>query len=134
MEDANDQMSHAELRKFGFVTALMVVIFFYGLIPWIWEFARPLWPLVVAGVLVALALVLPGWLAPVYRVWMKIGHALGWVNTRIILSLIFFVLFLPVGLVMRAFGDPMRRKWDDAAQSYRVPSSAPKPDNMEKPF
>lgn len=58
--------------------------------------------LLVAGALAPAALVLPN------RVWRRIGHALGWVNTRILLSLFFFLVLTPVGLVMRLAGkDPL---------------------------
>lgn len=134
MNDTDKPMSHRELRNFGLVTALMLLIFFDGLIPWIWNFKPPLWPLTVAAVLVVLALLVPGWLLPVYKVWMRFANALGWVNTRIILSLVFIVLFLPVGFVLRIFGDPMSRKWDDSKTSYRISSQDPKPENMNRPF
>jgi hypothetical protein len=134
MNDPDKPMSHSELRKFGLVTALMLVIFFDGLIPWIWDFKPPLWPVIVGGVLVFMALLLPGWLSPVYKVWMRFANVLGWVNTRIILGVIFFLIFLPVGIVLRLFRDPMRRKWDGSSDTYRMSSRDPKPDNMERPF
>lgn len=134
MTKAAAQMSPSELRKFGLVTGLLLIVFFDGLIPWIWGIALPLWPLIVAAVLGLLALVFPKGLAPIYRVWMAFANVLGWINTRIILSLIFFLVFLPVGLVVRALSDPMRRKLDGSVDSYRIPSNAPKPENMERPF
>jgi hypothetical protein len=81
-----------------------------------------------------MALILPAALGPVYKVWMKFAEALGWVNTRIILSVVFYVIFVPLGIIMRMFNDPMRRKFDAAAESYRIPSNAVKHENMEKPF
>jgi len=127
-------MSIKELRQFGLVTGGMLVLFFDLLIPWIWGLSMPLWPVVVAAVLASMALVLPAALGPVYKIWMLFAEALGWVNTRIILSLIFFLIFFPFGIIMRMFNDPMRRKFDQAADSYRVPSNPTKPENMERPF
>ena len=134
MSASGAEMSNKELRKFGLVTGAMLILFFDLLIPWIWGFAMPLWPVVVAGVLAAMALLWPASLRPVYKVWMRFAESLGWVNTRIILSVIFFLMFFPVGMIMRLFNDPMRRKLDDSADSYRIPSNAPKPENMERPF
>lgn len=127
-------MSPKELRKFGLVTGGMLILFFDLLIPWIWDLSMPLWPLIVAGVLATMALVFPASLGPVYKVWMRFAEALGWVNTRIILGVIFFVIFFPFGMIMRMFNDPMRRKLDASADSYRLPSSPTKPANMERPF
>lgn len=134
MSKSDAKLSPKELRKFGLVTAVMLILFFDFLIPWIWDIARPVWPLYPAVILVSMALITPAALGPVYNIWMRFAEALGWVNTRIILSVIFFVLFFPFGIVMRMFNDPMRRKFDPAADSYRVSSIPTKPENMERPF
>ena len=134
MTNADHKISRAELRKFGLVTAAMVVLFFEILIPWIWDLKWPTWPLIVAAVLIVMALLVPAALRPVYTVWMKFAEILGWINTRIILGLIFFAMFLPFGLIMRIFNDPMRRKFDKSVDTYRVHSNLPKPENLEKPF
>lgn len=115
-----------ELRNFG-----LIVGGIFG--------AISLWPLVVrgedirlwmAGLAVALivpALVAPRVLAPAHRVWMLIGHVLGWINTRIILGLIYFLLFTPMALAFRIIGrDPMRRAFEPEATTYRVPQK-PRP-------
>jgi hypothetical protein len=60
-------------------------------------------------------------LRPIYIGWMKFAFVLGWVNTRVILSVFFYLVITPVGLVMRLFGrDPMNRKFDRSAASYWV--------------
>jgi hypothetical protein len=52
---------------------------------------------------------------------MAIGHVLGWINTRIILGVIYYGLFTPMGLVMRmGRKDPLRRQYDEAVDTYRV--------------
>ena len=112
MTKKNPNLTSMELRKFGLVTAILLIVFFDGPIPWIWGIAPPVWPLVVAAILSIFALMRPVWLNPFYRVWMKFANVLGWINTRIILSLMFFVVILPTGLIMRLRRDPMRRKWD----------------------
>jgi Saxitoxin biosynthesis operon protein SxtJ len=134
MSKPDAKMSPKELRKFGLITAAMLILFFDLLIPWIWDIARPVWPLYPAGILVTLALIIPAALGPFYTIWMRFALVLGWINTRIILGLIFYLIFLPFGIVMRMFNDPMRRKFDQAAESYRVSSNPTKPENMERPF
>jgi flagellar biosynthesis protein FlhB len=43
--------------------------------------------------------------------WMKIALVLGWINTRILLSLIFFLFLTPIALFSRLFTkDPLRLK------------------------
>lgn len=41
---------------------------------------------------------------PVYAVMMKLSHTLGWINTRILLGLIFYLMITPTGLVIKLFG------------------------------
>lgn len=130
----NYQINRKELRTFGLVTAGMMVLFFGLLIPWIWSFAWPIWPWIAAVILITMALLAPASLRPVYIIWMRFAAVLGWINTRLILGLIFFLIFLPFGLIMRLFNDPMRRKLDKTMVTYRVISKSPKHENMEKLF
>lgn len=46
----------------------------------------------------------PRMMEPVYRLWMRLAEALGWINTRILLILIFYLVVTPLGLLMRLFG------------------------------
>jgi hypothetical protein len=62
---------------------------------------------IAAFVVVALfaisTLAAPKTLAPVYRVWMRFAEVLGWINTRVLLILIFYLVVTPIGLMMRIF-------------------------------
>ena len=52
---------------------------------------------------------------------MGVGEALGWVNTRIVLGVLFDGVIVPIGIMLRLrHKDPMRRKFDRAAPSYRI--------------
>ena len=60
-------------------------------------------------------------LKPVYIVFMKISHVLGWINTRILLGLIFYVVITPIGFVIKIFGkDLLDRKIEPDKQSYWI--------------
>lgn len=55
---------------------------------------------------------------------MRFAQALGWVNTRIILSLVYFLIFTPIALFFRLIGkDPMDRSFEkrDSYWIKRVP-------------
>jgi hypothetical protein len=99
-----------------------------GLWPWVVRGQGPRWWALALGLaLVLAALVRPASLGLPYRVWMTLGVALGWINTRIILAVIFYGLVTPIGVVIRLCGrDPMGRRFDPTAGSYRVPST-PRP-------
>ncbi len=112
----------SDLRKFGFIFSIFLLGIFYFLLPWLRHSDRPSAVLLAAGVIAALAVLLPVALRPLFLVASLVGAALGAVNNRIILSLIFFVLFSPMALLMRLFSknDPMRSNFDKQAASYRV--------------
>ncbi len=111
------------LREFG--------LFF----PWLLERAIPLWPWIVAAVLGGWGLIAPESLRPVYSGWMKLGMLLSKITTTIILGVVFFVVMLPIGLLVRVFrSDPMARKFDAGATSYRVASQKTPKENVERPF
>jgi hypothetical protein len=60
-------------------------------------------------------------LRPLYLGWMKFAFLLGWVNTRLILGVFFYLILTPIGMAMRLFGrDPLYRKFDRKATSYWV--------------
>jgi hypothetical protein len=127
--------SSAEMRKFGFLMGAIIVILFGLLLPWLFDHDYPLWPWIPAGLLWLAAAALPASLVPVHSTWLRIGHALGWINTRIILGLMFYTVFFLVGLFMKLLGnDPMSRKFDKTLDSYRVPSEERARDHLEKPF
>ena len=81
-----------------------------------------LWAVGITTGLVLPAVLFPKVLTPIYRLWMAIADALGWINTRIILSLIFYVLFTPIGVVRRVLlkKDPLHLAFEPEAKTYRI--------------
>jgi hypothetical protein len=64
-----------------------------------------------AGVLVLLAWLTPTLARYFHVLWMRLAGALGYVNSRILLSLVFYLIFVPYNLVMRIIGrDPLNRR------------------------
>jgi Saxitoxin biosynthesis operon protein SxtJ len=114
------QTDRKSLRSFGLILGGVFSIIAFGPMLFRGENVRG-WFLGLAGCLIFFALAWPKGLEPVYKVWMLIGRALGWVNSRIILAIGFYGIFTPISLVMRVLGkDPMRRKFDPVASSYKV--------------
>jgi hypothetical protein len=80
------------------------------------------WSLAIGTLFVLLAMTASSILRPIHQAWMFIGHILGWVNTKVILTVGFFLIVMPIGLAMRVFGrDPMRRRYVAGVGTYRVP-------------
>jgi hypothetical protein len=124
-----------EMRKFGLSMGAIIAILFGLLLPWLFDHDYPLWPWIAAGLFWLAAAAAPALLRPVYSAWMRIGHALGWINTRIILGLMFYTVFFIIAMSMKLLGkDPMSRKIDKTLNSYRVRSEKRARDHLEKPF
>jgi hypothetical protein len=89
-----------------------------------------------AVVLTGFSLLAPGRLGPVQNVWMRGAHALGWFNTRILLSLVYFLIMTPTGVVMRLLRwDPLHRRLGDGASYWVVRGQDTDPKgSMERQF
>ena len=71
------------------------------------------------GLFFICAFVNPVILKPLYIFWMRLAFVLSWFNTRLILVIIFYLVFTPVGLIKRLFGsDSLERKIDKASLTY----------------
>ena len=62
-------------------------------------------------VILPLAVFAPILLRPVFKLWMKFAHAVGWFNTQVLLTIVFILIIIPTGLIMKLLRkDPMKRK------------------------
>ena len=132
------ELNEQGLRKFGLTTGAIMVGLFGILLPWLRDRPIPVWPWVIAAILGSWALVAPGSLSVVYRDWMKLGLLLGWINTRIILGVMFWLLIMPLGVLLRLIREKKVMKvtkgFDSAAKTYWSRSSDNYHTDMEKPF
>lgn len=127
--------SKSELRKFAFIMAGMVSLFFGVLVPWLWGLGFIVWPWPVCAVFALWGTVWPKGLQPVHWVWMRFGMLIGWVNSRIILGIVFYLIITPAGLVMRWLGnDPMHRELERDQLSYRKSSIVAPAKHFERPY
>jgi predicted membrane metal-binding protein len=109
-----------QLRSFGFTVGGIFALI--ALWPLIIRGEDPRWwGLVIAAGLLIPAGVFPRNLVWVHKGWMAIGHVLGWVNTRIILGFVFYVIVTPTGIIRRWLGkDPMGQRLRPDVDSYRI--------------
>ena len=129
------QVEGSSERVFGFVFAglfLLIAVWplVHGAVPrW--------WALIVAVFFGGIALLKPVLLTRFNQLWMKFGILLGKIISPIALGILFYVVFTPIGAVIRLMGkDPLRLKCDRAADSYwieRAPPGPP-PDSMTNQF
>lgn len=123
------------LRRFGLTTGVIVVALFGIILPILLLDYWPIWPWFVAIPLWVLAAIRPIWLRPIYHGWMRFGLVANKIMTPIVLGIVFFSLISVVAIVRRLFGsDPMRRRFESDAESYRITSEKVSNARLEKPF
>lgn len=113
---------------------------FFGLLFFVVFLLIALWPLLkgkpvypvplgLALAFLAVALIVPRWLAPLNRLWMKFGELLHRIVSPVILGIMFFGVITPVGFLLRLAGkDLLRTKFDRDATSYWIPREPPGPE------
>ena len=92
-----------------------------------WGLAGLLWTL--AAVISGLGLARPAWIRPVFVGWMLAAAPIGWCVSRLILTVVYFLVVTPIGLLRRlGKRDPLGRQFDRTASSYwtaRPPAADP---------
>lgn len=122
-------------RSFGLTFAVVALIL---AAIWYWH-DRSWWiyALGAAAVFAGLALAAPKVLAPLNRVWLKIGLLLHRVVNPLVMGLLFFGCITPMALVIRILGkDMLRLRFDAQADSYwiRREPPGPEPESMRNQF
>ena len=112
-------MAKKQLREFGFLIGLGFPILIGWIIPSIGGHAFRGWTLWIAIPFLIIGTPKPRLLFYPYKGWMELGIALGWINSRIILGLVFLVVLQPIALIMKLVGhDPLKIKKSNE-RSYR---------------
>ena len=128
-------MSSAPLpsnRSFG--TLFVVVFAIVGAYVW-WRGGRAHgWWFGMSGLTLAVTLLKPDWLTPANRAWMKLAEILNRIVSPVVLGVIFFGMFAPIGWAMRLAGrDALKRRFEREARSYWVDRTPPGPDPADLP-
>ncbi len=124
-----------ELRAFGLGFAFMVVMVFWGLLPWLGDRPRPAWPLIAGAVLVLGGLAWPPSILPLHRAWMPIARVIGFINTWVLLGAVFFGILLPIGLALRVLGRLQYRSgFQRDLETYRIKVAPGHDTRLEEPF
>jgi len=123
-----------QLRQFGLLLGVLIPLFFCVLLPALHSHSAPLWPVGIGVLLILLGVVAPQRLSLVYRGWMALGNVLGFINSHLILGVVFVFVLQPIALIMRCLGhDPLRKRWDASSDSYREVVQGRRT-NLKQPF
>jgi hypothetical protein len=121
-----------DLRIFGITFAAAFAVTLGLIVPLIRRAHFAFWPWAIAAVFLLFALAAPEALRRFHTLWMWLGHRLGAIQSRIILSIVFFLIVTPLGWLMRL--TRKSRGFDRGAATYRIPSTPRAAKTMERPF
>jgi hypothetical protein len=106
-----------DLRNFGLSVGIVLALIGGAL--WFWDKNGQLLFLVAGVALVVFGLVMPKILLPLQKVWMAMAVVLSWIMTRLILAIVFYIVFVATRLIGAIIGKQfLDLKWDRSATTY----------------
>ena len=120
-------MDRKSLRNFGLLMA-SVLLLAGG---WLWWKSAVAWPWVLgaAALLAGIGLTVPAALKPFCKGWMILALMMGWVMTRVVLTLVYYFVLTPIGFLGRVFGEQflqLKLKRSGETTSYWIRRSGPR--------
>ena len=129
------ELDNKGLREFGLIGGAILAILLGFILPIFRHHSLPVWPWIIGVALWIWAIVAPATLNFIYQIWMRIGLVLGWIQTRLILGIVFYVIICPMALIKRLLNqDSMMRSFEPNSSSYGLTSKIKPKESMEKPF
>ena len=119
-EIKNIPSSKKEIKSFGITIGIVLFIISGVLI----YYDKDVYQLIaiLASAFIGLGLILPILLKPIYFIWMVFAAILGWIMTRVILSLVFYLIITPIGLITKMIGEDflaIKKKNSDSYWNHR---------------
>ncbi len=134
-EVAGLDLSKKSLRKFALLVGGVLILIS------LWLFFRRRSEVIrfvilgVGSLLVLIGILFPHVLKGVYRVWMGVAFAIGWVVSRILLAILFYVVVTPAGFVARLTGKKfLDLNFREKKSSYWIPKKHDRQNNYEKMY
>ena len=125
-------IKHKDLKNFALIWA--AIFFVIGFIPLLKGHDIKIWALIIAIVFIIIGFFKPDLLSTFYRIWTKIGEFIGGVISKIMLFLLFYLVFTPISFILRALGnDPLNKRLDKTQNSYWI-TREKQPESMKNQF
>lgn len=132
-----NQDDTAAMRSFALTMSIAFPSVFMLVLPWFFNTLIPVWPAFISAILMILHVLKPSAIYYPYRVWMVIASVFGWVNTNLILGLVFFLVITPMGVVMKLLGKLQYKNKVVAKSNWVKPENSPASKDkkrLEEPF
>jgi len=133
-EIKNIKTSNKDIRSFGITIG--IILFIISAVLFYYDKSSYQIIAYIGGGFISLGLIIPILLKPIYILWMTFAVILGWVMTRVILSLVFYIIITPIGIITRLLGEDFLDLKKIKADSYwnNRDSSEELNQNYEKQF
>lgn len=122
------------LKSFAITMSIAFPVVFMLLLPWVFTAAIPTWPLYISIMLSGLYIFAPQILYYPYIVWMIVASILGFINTRLILALAYYLLIVPTGLFMQWRRGLQYKQLESSESAWVKREKIPNKDNLKEPF
>lgn len=126
-----------ELKIFSLVICIFIFFIFF-IWPWYSDHIIKIWPLYFIFTWNIILFFYSRLLIPVYRAWLFIGYILGYINTRLILLLIYISLIVPYGFIIKIMNKDLLsikiKKDLDTYKVYRVKDYSYDQEYIKRPF
>ncbi len=124
IKDIREEIRAASREPSGRDLTILALLFLVipgliGLYTLLWKGSAAGYIWIIVGVLLCLTRLIPPLFRNIYSLWLGFSVVLGYFVSRLLLTIIFFLVITPTGLIMRLVGkDPMERKWEPDAATY----------------
>jgi len=131
---ANTKVSDKELKEFALLMAWAFPLFIGVIAPWILGLGLQWWTLWVSFCFVSLSFISPKLIYIPYKAWMFIGGIIGFINTRVILGVTFYLLIFPIGIILRIFDKLQYKEQKNSYSNYVKRTDKLTKEQLENPF
>ncbi len=124
IKDIREEIRAASREPSGRDLTILALLFLVipgliGLYTLLWKGSAAGYIWIIVGALLCLTRLIPSLFRNIYSLWLGFSVVLGYFVSRLLLTIIFFLVITPTGLIMRLVGkDPMERKWAPDAATY----------------
>ena len=117
-------VSGSSNKSFGIV--FFIVFLIISLYPLLNNENIRIWSLIISATFLILGIMNSNFLSPLNKIWFKFGMLLGSIISPLVMSLIFFLIVTPTGLLMRIFKKDLLNLKYNNKKSYWIEKNGPK--------
>ena len=132
---AHRKISAGSNRKFGFTFSFVFSVI--GILPWILHGnSIKYWAIIVSLVFLLVSILKEDLLSPINELWFRFGQLLHSIISPLIMGVLFYGVFTPIGFLLRLFGKDILHLKFNKHNSYWVVRQPPGPEkgSMNNPF